>query len=99
MLTLSQDKDEVGHGIVVASVQGIEGVNEEVDQGASGSNRAVHLSSLANGQLSLLGLLHLLCNVHGSALGLLQVLNQGNVLQDVTLQNESNLQSCIQYRD
>lgn len=86
-VTLSQDEDKIGHGVVVASVQGIEGVNEEVDQGASGGDRAVHLPSLANGHLSLLGLLHLLCNVHGSALCLLQILNQGNVLQDVSLHN------------
>lgn len=89
--TLSKDEDEVGHGVVVASVQGVEGVDEEVDQGASGGNRAVHLPGLANGQLSLLGLLHLLCNVHRSALGLLQVLNQGDVLQDVTLQSSAHI--------
>lgn len=86
--TLSQDEDKVGHGVVVASIQGVQSVNEEVDKGASGGNRAVHLPGLANRQLSLLGLLHLLCNVHCSALGLLQVLDQGNILQDVTLQNE-----------
>ena len=85
VLTLSEDVDKVGHGVVVAAVQGIEGVNKEVDQRASGGNSAVHLPGLANGQLSLLGLLHLLCNVHRRALGLLQVLNQSNVLQNVTL--------------
>jgi len=85
LLTLSENVDKVGHGVVVAAVQGIEGVNEEVDQRASGGNRPVHLPGLANGQLSLLGLLHLLCNVHCRALGLLQVLNQSNVLQNVTL--------------
>lgn len=73
---------------MVAAVQGIEGVNQEVDQGASGGNRPVHLPCPANGHLSLLGLLHLLCNIYCSALGLLQILNQGYVLKNVTLQDK-----------
>ena len=32
LLAFAKDVHKVGHGIVVASVQGIEGVNEEVDE-------------------------------------------------------------------
>ena len=85
-LTLPEDVYKVGHGVVVAAVKRIESVNEEVDKGASGGNRPVHLPGFADGQFGLLRLLDLLSNVHCSALGLFQVLNQGNVFQNVTLQ-------------
>mmetsp|Transcript_10302 Transcript_10302/g.22116 ORF Transcript_10302/g.22116 Transcript_10302/m.22116 type:complete len:1096 (-) Transcript_10302:3570-6857(-) len=83
--TLLEHKHKVGHRVVVHAVQGVEVVNEEVDEGAACGNGAVHLSRLGDADLSLLGQLDLLLNVNGGALGLLQVLNQLNVLQDVTL--------------
>ena len=84
-LTLAEDVHKVGHGVVVNTVQGVQGVDEEVSEGASGGHRPIDLPGLADGHLRLLGQLHLLRDVRRRPLGLLQILNELNVLQNVSL--------------
>ena len=86
--TLAENQHEVCHREVIHPVQLVQIIDEEVQQCAIGCHWAVHLSRRADLHLSLLGGLDLRCDVQGCALGLLQILNQSNVLQDITLSHK-----------
>lgn len=106
-LTLPQDVDEVGHGVVVYAVQGIEGVDEEVGDGSTCGHRPVHLPGLADGHLGLLSQFHLFRNVGRRPLCLFQVFYELNVLKNVSLHSNQppghvplvHLQSGLVCRD
>ena len=70
---------------MVDAVQRVKVVDEEERQRATRGDGTVHLARLGDVDLGLLGQLHLLLGLDGRLLGLLQVLNQLDVLQDVAL--------------
>lgn len=70
---------------MVDAVEGIEVVDEEVGEGATGGDGTIDLAGLCNVDLGGLCELDLLLDLNSSPLGLLEVLNELNVLEDVAL--------------
>ncbi len=72
-------------GELVDGVDLVQIVQDEVHEGRPGGGRSVQLSRLVDLDLGDLGLFYLDLDLGGSALGGLQVLNEGGVTQEVAL--------------
>mmetsp|Transcript_10037 Transcript_10037/g.27401 ORF Transcript_10037/g.27401 Transcript_10037/m.27401 type:complete len:250 (+) Transcript_10037:3448-4197(+) len=77
--------DECIERELVEGVDLVEGVEEEEQHGAARGHVAVLVTVEVDGHLGFLGLVHLLVDLGGHALRLLQGLDQGHILGDITL--------------
>ena len=72
-------------GVLVEGMDLVEGVEEEEEHGSTGSHRPVLVAVLVDALLCLPRLDHLLADLVGHPLGLLQGLNECHILCDVAL--------------